>query len=124
MVLIALLWFWAGLNISSWITKKQLTLPSSRLPRLLSNMLILFFGILCAVYAWSGTYEPGIINWIQGDLFFMEEHTPLDLVIEFMATICYLVWAVVLIVFFGRDFVKTFVPRTSRQISETPQNTK
>jgi hypothetical protein len=114
MALIALLWYWTGLNLSSWIAKKQLALPSKRFIRLPCDVLIILFGILCAQYALYGTNECGIVrlihNWHECWHGIEEVFRPVESVMDLAATTCYLMWAVVLIGFFGRDFVKSCAP--------------
>jgi hypothetical protein len=115
MVLIALLWCWVGLNLSSWLARKQLTLPSKRILRLPYDVLIILFGLLCAKYALYGAMECGIVRLIQDwhECWYgsFEVYRPMESVMDIAATACYFVWAVVLIGFFGRDFVKSCTPR-------------
>jgi hypothetical protein len=118
LALIALLWYWAGLNISSWIVRKQLVLPSKRFLRLPCDVLLVLIGLLCANYFIYGSAECGVVkliyHWHKCWHGWFDELTLLEGAMDLAATTFYFVWAVVLIGFFGRDFVKSCVPRANK----------
>jgi hypothetical protein len=123
LTLIALLWYWAGLNVSSWIVMRRLVMPSRRILRLPCDALLVFLGLLCAKYALFGSFdfENGIIALVLYPArYWVKWQTPLENAMDLAATICYLVWAVVLVVFFGRDFVKSFVSSATQKVSQCP----
>jgi hypothetical protein len=100
-LLVAVLWYWVGANVSAWKLQRRLAVPQRRMLRLLVDAVMVLVGGLCAGHAW-----PMILRVVRQPAVFFRDK-PLSVFEWAMApagAVCGLVWAVVLIVCFGRDF--------------------
>ena len=107
---IGLLWYWVALNIHSWKRERSLFTFSWSPLRLTVDIVAISLGGILAYINWNEIhhYMPIFSNWS-----WLVPSTRLSLAWSgfwfIPSTVLYLGWSVVLIYFFGRDFLHCFL---------------
>jgi len=104
-VAIALFWYWVGMNIISWRERRSAFLFSWMPLRLLADAVIIGVGVFWIVVLWDEIRRP------NGRLFLAADW-PIWLWYALSLSIPIL-WAIVLVSFFGYDCIHTLIRRKS-----------
>ncbi|MGD0162429.1 MAG: hypothetical protein ABSB39_08150 [Candidatus Sulfotelmatobacter sp.] len=100
---IAVLWYWVALNIESWQQRRRFLMFSWTPLRLLGDMIGVGTGLMCALVlsrdfvGWRDYGFPPVLS-LTGWLWFI------------LCTCLPILWSVVLIVLFTRDFIYCLLP--------------
>ncbi len=108
---VGLFWYWIALNVRSW-RQRGTVLSWWRPGRMVVDFVIVAFGLMWGLYGvgisylkWPRSFSPGM-GCFGLNLWF----TVLPLI---MITCSYLAWSLVLIFFFGRDFIHCAFRKTA-----------
>jgi len=101
---VGLFWYWVGMNVQAWRARRTILMCSWRPARFFFDAVLILSGVICGLFG-VGTARAVVLYWPQE--LHMGCYTPLwsYTLSSSVVALALLCWCLVLVFFYGRDFV-------------------